>query len=62
MSNPAFMILRKREDMDNQDLVTKNDMPMMTKQEMRKTHENQHQMAGTMYKNGKKAKPAKKKK
>jgi hypothetical protein len=48
--------------MDNKDLVTKNDMPGMTKQEMRKTHENQHQMAGMMYKNGKKVKPTKKKK
>lgn len=56
MSNDTFMV------MNNNDLVTKNDVPCMTKQEMRKTHENQHQMAGTMFKNGKKVKPKTKKK
>jgi hypothetical protein len=47
---------------DLKDLMTKNDMPMMTKQEMRKTHENQHKQAGTLFKNGKKVKPKMKKK
>jgi hypothetical protein len=47
---------------DLQDLVTKNDMPMMTEKEMRKTHENQHKQAGTMFKNGKRVKPKNKKK
>jgi hypothetical protein len=46
---------------DLKDLVTKEDMPMMTKEEMRKTHENQHMMAGMMYKNGKKVKKKSKK-
>lgn len=45
---------------DLQDLVTKNDTPMMTKAEMRKTHENQH-MQATMFKNGKKVKKTSKK-
>jgi hypothetical protein len=40
-----------------EDLVTKQDVPCITKQEMKKTHENQHKMAGTMFRNGKKVKP-----
>jgi len=47
---------------DLKDLVTKEDIPTMTKQEMRKTHENQHKQAGTMFKNGKKVKSKKPKK
>jgi hypothetical protein len=45
---------------DLQDLVTKEDMPMMTKQEMRKTHENQHKQVGVLFKKGKKVKKTKK--
>jgi hypothetical protein len=43
------------------DLVTKTDVPCISKQEMKKTHENQHSQA-TMYKNGKKVKTTRKKK
>lgn len=46
---------------DLQDLVTSNDLPMMTKQEMRKTHANQHG-ASMMNKKATKKKPANKKK
>jgi len=41
------------------DLVTKEDTPMMSKGEMRKTHENQHGQSGTLFKNGKRVKPKK---
>lgn len=46
---------------DLQDLVTKEDGQIMSKQEMRKTHENQHRQVGTMFKNGKRVKKSSKK-
>lgn len=44
---------------DLKDLVTKNDMPMMTKKEMEKTHANQHMQSKTI--TSKKTSPKKKK-
>lgn len=36
------------------DLVTREDLPVISKQEMKKTHKNQHNVNATIYKNGKK--------
>jgi len=45
---------------DLKDLVTREDMPIMTKSEMRKTHENQHMQVKNINKSTKKTTKKKK--